>query len=84
MKRRSETCEKIFHCFKSIPQQLAHVHKTARSYPHDMTINKFVDDFHSVLLNSIADLLEILERKKEDGTYYFHLLIAPSYTPNFG
>jgi len=49
-----------------------------------MTINKCVDDFHSVLLNSIADLLEILERKKEDGRYYFHLLIAPSYTPNFG
>ncbi|KAK5634358.1 hypothetical protein RRF57_010072 [Xylaria bambusicola] len=66
VKRRSEACEKVFHCFKLIPETIARVHSSERLFPHEKGVKACIDDFYSILTVSIPRLIRILNRKESE------------------
>ncbi|KAI0521951.1 hypothetical protein F5B22DRAFT_643533 [Xylaria bambusicola] len=66
VKRRSEACEKVFHCFKLIPETIARVHSLERLFPHEKGVKACIDDFYSMLTASIPRLIRILNRKESE------------------
>ncbi|KAI0427797.1 hypothetical protein F5Y09DRAFT_344293 [Xylaria sp. FL1042] len=64
IKRRSEACEKVFHCFRLIPETIARVHTLQKLFPHENGVRICVEDFYNALMSSLPQLIRILNGKE--------------------
>ncbi|GAP86571.1 hypothetical protein SAMD00023353_2001770 [Rosellinia necatrix] len=60
IKRRSDACEKVFHCFKLIPEKMAHVHRMEKSFYNEKGVKARSEDFYNALISSLPRLIRIL------------------------
>ncbi|KAI1362584.1 hypothetical protein F5Y08DRAFT_270953 [Xylaria arbuscula] len=67
VKRRSEACEKVFHCFRLVPEMISRVHKLEGLFHRDKGVKARVDDFYSSLTTSIPRLIRILNRNETEN-----------------
>ncbi|KAI0813195.1 hypothetical protein GGR55DRAFT_561743 [Xylaria sp. FL0064] len=67
IKRRSDACEKVFQCFRLIPETIARVHTMEKLFPHDNGVKICVDDFYNALMLSLPQLIRILNGKESEA-----------------
>ncbi|KAI1347022.1 hypothetical protein F5Y01DRAFT_330212 [Xylaria sp. FL0043] len=67
IKRRSDACEKVFQCFRLIPETIARVHTMEKLFPHDNGVKICIEDFYNALMLSLPQLIRVLNGKESEA-----------------
>ncbi|RSM04786.1 hypothetical protein CDV31_009877 [Fusarium ambrosium] len=67
VKRRTDTCEKIFASFEHIPSCIVDAEQLRRSYPQDESLFTAINNLYDQLIKSIPPLIDILLRKSNSS-----------------
>ncbi|WAO92213.1 Hypothetical protein NCS54_00970900 [Fusarium falciforme] len=68
VKRRTDTCERIFASFEHIPSCIVNAEKLRQSHPQDQPLFSAINNLHDQLVKSIPLLIEVLLRRSNSST----------------